>query len=72
MNKKLTETDNQFEWVIFCIGGTAPTVTHDSEESATKEASRLLKIDPSKKFFVARIKATITSTFQTKVVKVYE
>ena len=47
MNQKLNESNNDFEWIVFCVGGGAPTVAHDTEENAKQEAARLLKLEPS-------------------------
>lgn len=74
MNKKLTEFGNDYEWIVFSIGGSAPTVSHDTEESAKTEACRLSGLHPTKQFFVARIKWKVTSVLlpKTETVKIYE
>ena len=72
MNQKLNESNNDFEWIVFCVGGGAPTVAHDTEENAKQEAARLLKLEPSKRFYVARIKWSITAIMQTKEQKLHE
>lgn len=49
-------TDQAF-WLVWNPRGHAPTVRHDSEESAVTEATRLARTNPGYEFFVLRAEA---------------
>ena len=39
-------------WMVWNEGNRAPTVKHQSEEMAEKEAERLARVNPGQKFYV--------------------
>lgn len=41
-------------WIVWCMGGGAPTVTHEHPDYANREAERLAAENPGRRFVVLR------------------
>ena len=51
--------DLKSEWVVFRIGGNAPSVTHLTKSIAIEEAERLSRLSPCVKFMVCKISCVV-------------
>jgi hypothetical protein len=56
-----TATTNKF-WMVWKIGGTSPSVQHETAEAAKAEASRLAEKHPGERFVVLQAMSVFIAT----------